>query len=75
MKTYLNGLGHIIITLAVLAMCTFLLYTDKLNATVVTGLLGTVIGFWFLSGVGTKAQVQAIKDASPPDKPVEEKKV
>jgi uncharacterized MnhB-related membrane protein len=63
MKTYLNGLGHLIVTLAVLGMCTFLLYTNKLDQAVIAGILGSVISFWFLSGA--KSQAQADNNSRP----------
>lgn len=61
MNTYSNGWGHLIVTLAVLLMCSFLLYTGKLDSAVVAGLLGSVISFWFLSGTRVQAQTDSNK--------------
>ena len=50
MGSYSNGWGHLIVTISVLGMSTFLIYTGKLDNAAVTGLLGSVISFWFMSG-------------------------
>ena len=50
MGTYSNGWGHLIVTLAILAMSTFLLYVGKLDSSAIAGLLGSVVSFWFMSG-------------------------
>ncbi len=50
MLTYSNGWGHFGITIAVIMMATFLIYTGKLDTSAATGLLGAVISFWFMSG-------------------------
>ena len=50
MLNYSNGWGHLVVTVCVLAMCTFLLYFGKLDSSAIAGLLGSVISFWFMSG-------------------------
>jgi hypothetical protein len=61
MNTYSNGWGHLIVTLAVLVMCTTLLVLKVVAPDVVMGLLGTVVAFWFLSG-SSKFQQPATPD-------------
>jgi uncharacterized membrane protein YraQ (UPF0718 family) len=65
MNTYSNGWGHLIVTLAVLVMCTTLLVLKVVAADVVMGLVGTVVAFWFLSG-SSKFQQPATPDTTTP---------
>ena len=63
--TYSNGWGHLIVTLAVLAMSTAFLYFHLVDATSVMGMIGTVVAFWFLSG-SSKFNLPTEPPQSPP---------
>ncbi len=54
MSKYSNGWGHLVISLAVIGMVTYLLATKSLDATACTTLLSIVITFWFASGMANR---------------------
>lgn len=50
MTTYSNGWGHLIATIAVLAMCTMLVMFGKIQTDVFAAVVSPVVSFWFMSG-------------------------
>jgi hypothetical protein len=50
MVKYSNGWGHLAVTIATMAMTTYLLATKALDATACTAIIAPVITFWFMSG-------------------------
>lgn len=50
MSTYSNGWGHLIVTIAVMAMATALFLTKSLDPPAIIALVSPVITFWFMSG-------------------------
>ena len=58
MSSYSNGWGHLVATIAVMAMCTFLLFFGKMQTDLFAAIIGPVVTFWFMSGAVNRFNLQ-----------------